>query len=68
MKDFCREILTQLNGKPVSFEVFADDYSEMKRQALKIASWDSGHSRRQKRLCEDSDHQLQRRILDPADS
>jgi len=41
-ESFCREILTQLKGKPVSFEVFADDYSEMKRQALKIASWESG--------------------------
>ena len=36
-ESFCREILTQLKGKPVSFEVFADDYAEMKRQALKIA-------------------------------
>ena len=41
-ESFCKEILTQLRGKPVSFEVFADDYPEMKRQALKIATWDKG--------------------------
>lgn len=39
---FCREILTQIKGKPISFEVFADEFGEMKRQALKIASWDAG--------------------------
>jgi transaldolase len=41
-ESFCREILTQIKGKPISFEVFADDFMEMKRQALKIASWDTG--------------------------
>jgi len=39
---FCKEILTQIQGKPVSFEVFADEFSEMKRQAKEIASWDIG--------------------------
>ena len=39
---FCKEILTQLQSKPVSFEVFADDFQEMKRQAKEIASWDRG--------------------------
>jgi transaldolase len=39
---FCKEILTQVRGKPISFEVFADDFKEMKRQALKIAAWDTG--------------------------
>lgn len=39
---FCKEILTQLQGKPVSFEVFADDFAEMRRQAKEIASWDLG--------------------------
>lgn len=43
---YCKEILPQLGGKPVSFEVFADDFPEMKRQALEIASWDKG-SRKQ---------------------
>src|ERR1700761_4012390 len=41
-ESFCREILPELKGKPVSFEVFADEFGEMKRQALKIASWDIG--------------------------
>jgi transaldolase len=39
---FCKEILTQVRGKPISFEVFADEPKEMKRQALKIAAWDTG--------------------------
>jgi transaldolase len=37
---FCKEIASQLEGKPVSFEVFADDLSEMERQGLEIASWE----------------------------
>jgi transaldolase len=41
-ESFCREILTQVHGKPISFEVFADEFAEMKRQALKIASWETG--------------------------
>ena len=27
--------------KPISFEVFADDFPEMRRQALKIRTWQS---------------------------
>jgi transaldolase len=37
---YCKEILGELGGKPISFEVFADDAPEMKRQALKIAGWE----------------------------
>jgi transaldolase len=36
---FAREILTQIREKPVSFEVFADEFPDMERQALEIASW-----------------------------
>jgi len=36
---FARDILQTVTAKPVSLEVFADDFPEMKRQALKIASW-----------------------------
>jgi transaldolase len=36
---FCKEILKAVNDKPLSFEVFSDDFDEMKRQALEIASW-----------------------------
>ena len=38
---FARDILTTVTAKPISLEVFSDDFSEMKRQALKIASWGS---------------------------
>jgi transaldolase len=36
---FCKEILTQIKHKPISFEVFSDDFLEMERQAMEIASW-----------------------------
>lgn len=36
---FCKDILATINDKPLSFEVFSDDFSEMERQALEIASW-----------------------------
>ena len=36
---FARDILQGITVKPVSFEVFSDEFSEMKRQALKINSW-----------------------------
>ena len=36
---FCKDILTEIKDKPLSFEVFSDDFSEMERQALEIASW-----------------------------
>jgi transaldolase len=36
---FCKDILTTINDKPLSFEVFSDDFTEMERQALEIASW-----------------------------
>jgi len=36
---FARDILQNITVKPVSFEVFSDDFTEMKRQALKINGW-----------------------------
>lgn len=36
---FCKDILQSINDKPLSFEVFSDDFAEMERQALEIASW-----------------------------
>src|ERR1700685_3121767 len=36
---FAREILEQIQDRPISFEVFADDEIEMERQARKIARW-----------------------------
>lgn len=36
---FCKDILTSIKDKPLSFEVFSDDFAEMESQALEIASW-----------------------------
>lgn len=36
---FALDILKFVRKKPISFEVFADDFSEMEKQALKIADW-----------------------------
>jgi transaldolase len=36
---FCKDILSIIKDKPLSFEVFSDDFKEMERQALEIASW-----------------------------
>jgi len=36
---FAKDILQVVTEKPISLEVFSDDFSEMKRQALKIAAW-----------------------------
>src|SRR5438874_6084480 len=38
-KDFAKDVLDVIKDKPVSFEVFSDDFCEMQRQALEIASW-----------------------------
>ncbi len=38
---FSKDILTLVTAKPISLEVFTDDLVDMKRQALKIASWGS---------------------------
>jgi transaldolase len=36
---FARKILDAIPDRPISFEVFADDFEEMGRQARKIATW-----------------------------
>ena len=38
-KIYSKMILREIKNKPVSLEVFADDYDGMKKQALEIASW-----------------------------
>jgi transaldolase len=38
-RSFAREILQAIPDRPISFEVFADEFPEMERQALEIASW-----------------------------
>ena len=38
-KFYSKKILKICNNKPVSLEVFADNYSEMRKQAIKINTW-----------------------------
>lgn len=38
-KTFALEILKEIPNKPISFEVFSDDFSEMEKQADEIAAW-----------------------------
>jgi transaldolase len=38
---FARKVLEVVRSKPISFEVFSDEFSEMRRQALKIRDWQS---------------------------
>ena len=38
-KNFAKEVLSIVTHKPVSFEIFADELSEIEMQALEIGSW-----------------------------
>jgi transaldolase len=38
-RSFARDVLSEIKDKPVCFEVLADDFAEMERQALEIAGW-----------------------------
>ncbi len=38
-ESFARDALAFIKDKPISFEVFSDEFTEMKRQALKIRDW-----------------------------
>ena len=38
-KSYSKNILKICNNKPVSLEVFADEYTQMKKQALQINTW-----------------------------
>ena len=38
-KMFARQVLEVIPDRPISFEVFADEFDEMERQAREIASW-----------------------------
>src|SRR5438045_3218580 len=38
-KAFAKEVLAAIPDRPISFEVFSDDFAEMERQAKEIASW-----------------------------
>lgn len=39
---FGRKVLEMADGKPISFEVFADDFETMETQARKLAGWGEG--------------------------
>lgn len=36
---FAKDIVSVVPDRPISFEVFADEFAEMERQALKISGW-----------------------------
>lgn len=36
---FCKDILLTIKEKPISFEVFADDFDTMEKQGREIATW-----------------------------
>jgi transaldolase len=38
-EEFAKRLLERISDKPISFEVFADDEGEMRRQARRIATW-----------------------------
>jgi transaldolase len=38
-RTFAKDILSLIPDKPISFEVFSDDFDEMEQQALEISSW-----------------------------
>ena len=38
-RSFARDVLSEIKDKPICFEVLADDFAEMERQALEIAGW-----------------------------
>ena len=38
---FAKDILSAIPDRPISFEVFSDEFPEMERQAMDIASWGS---------------------------
>ncbi len=38
-KTFAKDILLTIKEKPISFEVFSDDFENMEKQAMEITSW-----------------------------
>jgi transaldolase len=38
-KAFAKEVISAIPDRPISFEVFADDFASMEAQGLEIASW-----------------------------
>jgi transaldolase len=40
-KEFAQDILKFITDKPISFEIFSDDFDEMEKQSIEIAKWGS---------------------------
>lgn len=40
-RKFAKDVLAEIKVKPISFEVFSDDFNEMIAQGMEIASWGS---------------------------
>ncbi|HEX7588325.1 MAG TPA: transaldolase [Anaerolineae bacterium] len=40
-QEFATQVVQAITDRPISFEVLSDDFDEMKRQAIKLASWGS---------------------------
>src|SRR4051812_50160757 len=38
-EQFAREVLETVTDKPISFEVFAEEFPQMRRQALRMRDW-----------------------------
>jgi transaldolase len=38
-ESFAKDLVSNIPDRPISFEVFSDDFADMERQALKIAAW-----------------------------
>jgi transaldolase len=38
-ESFAREVVLETGDRPISFEVFSDEFDEMRRQAVEIAGW-----------------------------
>jgi transaldolase len=38
-ESFAKDALSKVNGLPISFEVFSDDFESMQKEALKISGW-----------------------------
>jgi transaldolase len=38
-RKFSQAVLQEIKSKPISFEVFSDEFEDMKRQGIEIASW-----------------------------
>ncbi len=38
-KAFAQDVLKDIRDKPISFEVFSDDFEDMEKQAIQIAGW-----------------------------